>query len=349
MFVHAVSGVRGSWTSAPHSWHAAAVCVLIACVTVPAAADPHPQLVQWCERLSARLPGISAENCRNSQLTLTGAASLKGFPILARQIPATNRADVADRPVRILLIGGIHGDELTSSSIVFKWLQFMQMAEAREFHWNVVPILNPDGLLARKPSRLNANGIDLNRNFPTPGWQQDAPRYWVKRTGSDPRRFPGKAPLSEPESRWLNDEMERFRPQVIISVHAPFGVLDFDGPVEPPRRFGRLRLNQVGVYPGSLGNYSGLHKKVPVITIELPNARAMPSDAETRRIWKDMLSWIKGNVPKQQETTGTQLVSLPAPPDSKKSGPSKNQTYQPQDGKLDVWSRMSAWMRRTFF
>jgi protein MpaA len=139
----------------------------------------------------------------------------------------------------------------------------------------------------------------LNRNFPTPGWQNDAPRSWARATHSDPRRFPGTAPLSEPETRWINEEMQRFKPQVIISVHAPFGVLDFDGPVKPPTRFGRLNFNRVGVYPGSLGNYSGMHKNVPVITIELPNAQRMPAPAEVQRIWLDMLAWIKVNVPKQ--------------------------------------------------
>ena len=158
-------------------------------------------------------------------------------------------------------------------------------------------MLNPDGLLAPKPNRVNANGVDLNRNFPTPGWKQEAPRYWKNITGNDPRRFPGKGPLSEPESRWLNEEMERFKPNVIISVHAPFGVLDFDGSAKPPQRFGRLAFTPVGIYPGSLGNYGGMHKNVPVITIELPNAQAMPSDAEAERIWQDMLAWIRRNVP----------------------------------------------------
>ena len=172
-------------------------------------------------------------------------------------------------------------------------------------------------LLASKANRVNANGVDLNRNFPTPNWQQDAPRYWAKKTKSDPRRFPGHAPLSEPESRWVHDEMVRFRPDVIISVHAPFGVLDFDGPAQPPRRFGRLLLNRVGVYPGSLGNYSGVHKNVPVITIELPNAQKMPSEAEVKRIWLDMLGLIRDNVEPQSETAKMHAVSLP------NSGPSK--------------------------
>jgi hypothetical protein len=248
-------------------------------------------------------------------------------------------------PVRILLLGGIHGDELTASAIVFKWLDLMQTTDAQAFHWNVVPVVNPDGLLALK--RVNANGVDLNRNFPTPGWQQDAPRYWARVTGSDPRRFPGTAPLSEPESYWLNREMERFQPDVIISVHAPFGVLDFDGPAPAPRRFGRLLLNRVGVYPGSLGNYSGMHKNVPVITIELPNARAMPSDAEVRRIWQDMLNWIHQNVPRQSReniSSSNAAVQTIKPRTTSSSG--TRYDLADKDKKSTIWQDISAWLKR---
>ena len=226
-----------------------------------------------------------------------------------RQIPARTGAD-KNKAIRVLLLGGIHGDELTASAIVFQWLQWMQGPLAQGFHWEVVPVLNPDGLLAAKPKRVNEHGVDLNRNFPTPDWSRDAPAYWIKATKRDPRRFPGPAALSEPETRWVHDEIERFKPNVIISVHAPFGVLDFDGPVPPPQRFGRLIFNGVGVYPGSLGNYSGRHKNVPVITIELPNARAMPTEAEARRIWQDMLTWINRNVPKQKEAMSVRGTSL---------------------------------------
>lgn len=249
---------------------------------------------EWCKRLTPRLPGVSMAMCERSALMPTGAASLQGFPILARHIPARVPKG-GKEPVRVLLLGCIHGDELTASAIVFQWLQWMQSPQAQRFHWNVVPVLNPDGLLAPKPQRVNANGVDLNRNFPTPGWSKDAPAYWASKTGKDPRRFPGKAPLSEPESKWVNDEIARFKPDVIISVHAPYGVLDFDGPAEPPRNFGRLMFNRVGIFPGSLGNYGGMHKKVPVVTIELPNALAMPPEAESRRIWQDMLNWMARN------------------------------------------------------
>ncbi|HEY8099681.1 MAG TPA: M14 family murein peptide amidase A [Burkholderiaceae bacterium] len=256
--------------------------------------------VDWCKRLSDRLPTVSAANCAGSALQPSGATSLRGVPILMRQIPAMKNGRANNKAVRVLLLGGIHGDELTASAIVFHWMQWMKTSPAQDFYWDIVPVVNPDGLLAAKPMRVNANGVDLNRNFPTPNWRTDAPVYWAKRTGKDPRRFPGVTPLSEPETRWVNQEMERFQPQVIISVHAPFGVLDFDGPAKPPHKFGRLILNPVGVYPGSLGNYSGMHKNVPVITIELPNAQAMPSEAEVKRIWLDMLAWIQRNVPEKE-------------------------------------------------
>jgi protein MpaA len=269
------------------------LCVLAGTGSVAVAA-PAPAQSDWCKRLTPRLPGVSVKACQSTGLTPSGASSRKGFPILVRRIAPAKGAPA--QPVRVMLLGGIHGDELTASAIVFQWMQLIgSTPEAQAMQWSVVPVANPDGLLAPKPKRVNANGVDLNRNFPTPGWAEEAPRYWAKATRSDPRRFPGKAPLSEPETKWLHEEMERFKPHVIISVHAPFGVLDFDGPAPAPTRFGRLHINRVGVYPGSLGNYSGRHKNVPVITIELPNAQAMPPDQETRRIWRDMLAWIQGN------------------------------------------------------
>ena len=269
-----------------------------------APSSSHASASQWCVPLVGRLPKISMAQCRNSALQASGASSQKGFPLLIRELPSTSTGDgIANRPpIKILLIGGIHGDEKTASAIVFKWLDQLQLPgnhAGNEFHWKIAPVVNPDGLLAPHSTRVNANGVDLNRNFPTPDWLAEAPQYWRKKTNSDPRRFPGKAPLSEPESRWIYNQMEQFQPDVIISVHAPFGVLDFDGSGTPPSKFGRLLFNRVGVYPGSLGNYGGLHKDIPVVTIELPNAQQMPSDGEVNRIWQDMLNWVEANISRQ--------------------------------------------------
>ncbi len=277
-------------------------------VTLPAtagsiapAADTVPAN-PWCGPLVRRLPKVTMAQCQNSALKASGKVSIKGFPLLVREVPARiKNAEHPDQPpIKVLLIGGIHGDERTASSIVLLWLEALNKPVAGEFEWRIAPLVNPDGLLAAKSTRVNANGVDLNRNFPTPNWLQEAPLYWKKRTGSDPRRFPGKAPISEPESRWVFDEIEHFQPDVVISVHAPFGVLDFDGlSTTPPSRFGRLMIDRVGVYPGSLGNYSGVHKNIPVVTIELPNSLVMPADAEVARIWQDMLNWVQHNVKSQ--------------------------------------------------
>lgn len=256
----------------------------------------------WCKRVSARLASVSMSACEKSRLAPTGAESHGKLPIMMRSAPAPGRN--AGKPVRILLIGGIHGDELTSVSIVFQWMELLSMPGARQHHWHITPLMNPDGFFAAEPKRVNAHGVDLNRNFPTPGWKESSKVYWVKTTNSDPRRFPGTAPLSEPESRWLHEEIKRFKPDVIFSVHAPFGVLDFDGPDNPPSRFGRLHLNRIGVYPGSLGNYGGINLNIPVVTIELPNARTMPPKEEVQRIWQDMLTWVEKSVKSGSRRSG---------------------------------------------
>lgn len=195
--------------------------------------------------------------------------------------------------VKILVIGATHGDELTSVALPLYWVQFAQNHNPPNLHWRFIPALNPDGLFAKKSTRTNANGVDLNRNFKTPNWQAETEDYWVRRTGRDPRRYPGKHPLSEPESQFLEQQIENFNPQLIVSVHAPYGVLDYDGPQKPPNKIGSLYLKQVGIYPGSLGNYAGVRKKIPVVTLELKNAIELPSHLEMHNMWHDLLVWMR--------------------------------------------------------
>ncbi|MDR0674263.1 MAG: succinylglutamate desuccinylase/aspartoacylase family protein [Zoogloeaceae bacterium] len=283
-----------------------------------------PEHHAWCDALDKRLLSVDGASCRKRAFVPGAFRSVEGRPLMLLDVPpaALPTASIASafappaarlrwRPpamtpaaipppvakprgaTRILLIGGIHGDELTSVSIVFRWMEWLDEADAERHHWRIAPLANPDGLFAQPARRTNGHGVDLNRNFSTPDWPRDALDYWRKRTGMDPRRYPGKAAMSEPETRWLQGEIESFKPDVIVSVHAPYGILDYDGPLQKPHRFGRLNLSQLGVYPGSLGNFGGVHKNIPVITIELPHAGAMPSMEEQRQIWNDMLNWIR--------------------------------------------------------
>lgn len=248
-----------------------------------------------CALFLKRLPGISAAQCKATQLEPSGARSRLGTALYWRDVlPQRPGLD----PLRVLVVGAIHGDELTSGSLALRWIALAEKA-GQPVHWRFIPVLNPDGLLAKRASRTNAHGVDLNRNFDTPGWEHDAPHYWNKRTRKDPRRWPGPAPLSEPESQFLHTQMDQFRPHLVVSIHAPYGVLDFDGPHEPPQRLGRLRLDRVGVFPGSLGHYGGLQQNMPVVTIELDHALRMPRDEEVQSMWRDLLSWMDSRLSKE--------------------------------------------------
>jgi protein MpaA len=243
-----------------------------------------------CKDYSSRVPGLSAAQCESAGLQDMNGRSAKGRVLWGRDVGP------ADAQVRVLVIGGIHGDEMTSVSLVYHWLALAKAPPADaplSIQWRFIPSLNPDGLFAKPGRRTNANGVDLNRNFPTPNWSRDAKVYWEQRTRRDPRRWPGSAPESEPESRFLLQEMANFKPNLIVSVHAPYGVLDFDGPSVPPSRLGRLYLDQVGIFPGSLGNYAGVHRRIPVVTIELPSASRMPQDGEVRQMWLDLMRWTQ--------------------------------------------------------
>lgn len=238
-----------------------------------------------CDEFYERLPNVSLALCEQAQLKPSGARSVQGRPLLVRDIrPPAPR-------LRVLVLAAMHGDEFSSTSVALHWLKLAQAAPEAT-HWRFIPLLNPDGLLRKPARRMNANGVDLNRNFPTPNWQPETKRYWEKLTRKDPRRWPGKAPLSEPESKYLFEEMKSFKPDLIVSIHAPYGVLDFDGPVLPPTKLGRLYLDQVGVFPGSLGNYGGVQNAMPVVTVELPSALRTPTDADMLKMWRDLRTWM---------------------------------------------------------
>jgi murein peptide amidase A len=248
-----------------------------------------PASISDCAEFAQRLPNLKRELCEAAQLQASGSRSVNGRALWLRDIkpPQPN--------LKVLVVGAIHGDEASSASVALHWIALAEKAPAdpaQVIHWRFIPVLNPDGVLMRPPRRTNANGVDLNRNFPTPNWQRDAAAYWERRTGKDPRRWPGHKPVSEPETQFLQQQMQSFQPDLIVSIHAPYGVLDFDGPSVPPSRLGRLYLDQLGIFPGSLGHYGGVHKGVPVVTIELPNAMRTPLDAEMRQMWLDLLRWM---------------------------------------------------------
>ena len=242
-----------------------------------------------CQEWMARVPALTSGLCRTSGLVPASGRSVNGQPLY--------RVDVrAHSPqLRIMVVGGIHGDELTSTTLAMRWLQLATDQPAIGY-WRFIPLLNPDGMLARPAKRMNANGVDLNRNFPTKNWEAETKQYWEKRTGRDPRRWPGPSAGSEPETQFLLSEIQSFQPDLIVSIHAPYGILDFDGALTPPKKLGRLPLDQLGIYPGSMGNYGSLEYHVPVVTVELLHAIDPPSQKDTQQMWGDLLDWMQNRL-----------------------------------------------------
>jgi protein MpaA len=193
-----------------------------------------------------------------------------------------------------LIFCGVHGDEPPSVYLCFRLVReilFDNPQALKNIRLVIAPLVNPDGFFAQ--TRQNSNGVDPNRNLPTQDWEQSAYKVWSQ-SGKDPRKNPGVESGTEPESKLQISLINKYKPDKILSVHAPLGFLDFDGPgdrkytnlnrVEKRAKFlglnieanskKALKLIDFPFYPGSLGNYAGNERKIPTYTLELTTADA---------------------------------------------------------------------------
>lgn len=252
---------------------------------------------QFCQDLSQKLRTVKYPDCLNLELHVSFKhQSVEQRPLTYKEV--VPKPELSPPKGRILFIGGIHGDEYAAISLTYIWLKtLLQPATTTEYHWLFLPLANPDGLFQSPATRTNANTVDLNRNFPSPDWQKLALKTWQSHTGKNPRRFPGDRANSEPETQWLVQLIERFQPNAIISLHAPYGLLDYDGPEHAlPNKIGHLRHRALGTYPGSLGRYAGEYLNIPVLTLELRSAGTMPSAKEIQIMLKDIETWVETKI-----------------------------------------------------
>lgn len=278
-----------------------AIFIIAILQTIPANSSEKSKAIDsLCKEIGSTLGSISIKHCLDQNLIDSESTTIAGRSLVYKIYPPVTRK----KPLgKVLLMGGIHGDEYSAISIMFRWMETLNKHHSGLFYWQVVPLLNPDGLLNQpKAIRQNAAGVDLNRNFPSADWDDLAQKYWEKRTYKNPRRYPGAKANSEPETQWFVELIDTFKPDVIIAVHAPHRLVDYDGPRNAPKKLGKLRLRQLGTYPGSLGNYAGVDLNIPVITVELPSAGTMPSRQEISTMWVDLVRWLVREVPKQNQT-----------------------------------------------
>lgn len=231
---------------------------------------------------SAKGPNFRKENlkkvCAKVQV-LDGCISNNGTSIVHFEKSGYDKAKK-----RILVFSLIHGDETGAGLLVRYWLERLNEIDPRN-DWRIVPVLNPDGYKAK--TRTNANNVDLNRNFPTQDWDTLATVNWKKMTSSNPRRFPGTVAGGEPEVKCAMKHIEEYKPEFVVSIHTPLGVLDFDGPRVKPPSFSYLPWKSLGNFPGSLGRFMWAERRVPVLTAELKPT--MPSTFGTFDKLQDVL------------------------------------------------------------
>lgn len=246
------------------------------------------KLNSFCEERLEALPGkynkkAISQICSKVK-RLNGCRSVSGQPIFHYD----SRSNFPAIGKKVLVLSVVHGDELEGGSVARRWNERLLEIESRNT-WRIIPILNPDGMDIKK--RVNARGVDLNRNFPSNDWQELAIKYWKEKKNQDPRRYPGHLAASEPETKCAMAHMDDFRPDFIVSIHTPYGVLDFDGPRVSVPKFKNLPWVSLGTFPGSLGRYMWKDKNVPVLTVELKDASLLENLEDV-----DFLQDITGTV-----------------------------------------------------
>ena len=131
---------------------------------------------------------------------------------------------------------------------------------------------NPDGLANQ--TRMLANGVDPNRNWPTADWSVDT---YV----SGPTLVPGGGgpfPLSEPETQALAALVTQLRPALIVSYHSAAGLVS-GGPSARAMGLEALYASAAGyaigdwtAYPvtGDFAQWAEQRQGIPTIEVELP-------------------------------------------------------------------------------
>ncbi|MFQ8626380.1 MAG: hypothetical protein ACLSA2_07920 [Candidatus Gastranaerophilaceae bacterium] len=80
---------------------------------------------------------------------------------------------------------------------------------------------------------------------------------------------------SEIETKFLMDTINEFKPQLILTLHAPYKIVNYDGPAREISE----KISEIIGYPveesigyptpGSFGTYAGIEREIPAITLEL--------------------------------------------------------------------------------
>lgn len=187
--------------------------------------------------------------------------SVQQRPLTVTEIGTPNSAR------RVLVVGSIHGSEPAGDAIARALLAMPALPGADLW---VVATINPDGEAAG--TRQNADGVDLNRNFPY-AWQPLG-----RRGAAD---YSGTGPLSGPEAAAAAALIGQIKPTLAIWFHQHLAVVDdSEGPIAVERRFAALvglPLAPLTDYPGSAVSWENAVFGPTAFVVELPPGSLSPS------------------------------------------------------------------------
>lgn len=166
-------------------------------------------------------------------------AWLSGRSRQGRSIPVYRYGLDSEKPVAILLVGGIHGRFEGNTVELMKALRGVFAGSPPALPVFILENLNPDGFAvpAGPPGtvamRFSANSVDLNRNFPVDSWEKNI----TYRSGEVKKGGGGEYPLSEPETRFLVQTIEklkqRYRQLIVVNFHSYVYLAGQKGTVQP--------------------------------------------------------------------------------------------------------------------
>lgn len=197
---------------------------------------------------------------------------------LGNEIRLVGNSDFPSNMPVSLVIGVFHGDEPQGKFLIEEYLKKHSSPATSKSGCKktnnllFIPCLNPDGM--QLGQRTNANGVDLNRNFPTKNWGEN---LGDNATCDDEKSayYGGISAGSEIETKFLINIIQEFNPKTILTLHAPYKVVNYDGPAKELAEKISTIINypveaSIGYpTPGSFGTYAGVERQISTITLEL--------------------------------------------------------------------------------
>ena len=293
------------------------ICSMLMCVLHPVvsaeanSSNLSPALTAFCKKVDASFKKYNGEDGHCSDFNWSHVRnSGLGDPLpwtIFGDVKDEGKPSFKDKDVSLIMCG-VHGDEITPIKFCFDVMNYLKLAYSdseiinKDFKNKIVivaPIVNPDSYFKARPTRVNAHGVDVNRNFGTKDWMMDARRLWISKFRKDKRRNPGLSSNSEPEVVFQINLIKRYGPDKIISVHSPLTMLDYDGPntviggfvdgakahellIQMSKDASDYKIENYPFFPGSLGNWAGKERDIPTYTLELPTS----DPAKSAQYWK---------------------------------------------------------------